>query len=145
MAHRQVAATEEHIARAEAKLGVQFPEAFRRVWLIANGLELPSGWLIHPVFNPEDPRHTCNDIALENTQGRPSYMASDLLIIAGDGTGDALVLRRSSGALSEDVLVWNHETRRCRKSTLTFQSLLKHAQKRAASIEAVRLQHPGRA
>lgn len=100
-------ATDDLILRAESKMGFCFPDGLKLVWRKSNGLELPGGWHLHPVFDPNEPRKTCSHIVSENSHSRWSYMAKDLISIASGDTGNQLVLESDGVHLGETILLWN--------------------------------------
>jgi hypothetical protein len=128
-------ASEEVIAAAESQMGVQFPQGLKAVWRVSNGLELPGGWRMYPVFDPSEPRKTCSHIGYENTRGRWSYMDQSLVSLAHGVTGNQLVLVREGNVLSDTILLWDHETNRTRKWGRGFEYLLQKAQARITKIE----------
>ncbi len=83
---------EELIFKAEEELGVEFPDILKQIWKISNGLEFSGGWRLFPIFDPKDPRKTCNHIVYENTKARWDHMASNLISIVSSDTGNYLVL-----------------------------------------------------
>lgn len=130
--------SEEMIQEAAAELGVEFPEQLKEIWKIANGLELPGGWVFHPVFDHSNPRKTSNHIVYENTKGRWEYMHEDLISIAAGDTGNQLVLQKtSSGLLNSDVYIWNHETNKIKKWSKSLEFIIQKAHNR---IENIKLQ-----
>jgi hypothetical protein len=132
-------ADSEAIDSAEQKLGITLPSLLKETWELSNGLELPGGWILFPVFDPTNPRKTCSNIVHENKpEVRFDYMPDDLVAIAGNGTGNLLVLRAESGALLPDVLVWNHETNKTRTWGRTLADILSKAAARVLSIERAR-------
>ena len=128
-------ATDDLITRAETEMGVRFPEGLKQVWRISNGLELPGGWRLYPVFDPKEPRKTCSHVGRENTNGRWSYMAKNLIGIASGDTGNQLVLESDGTQLGETILLWNHETNRTRKWGKGFDYLMGKAEARVAKIQ----------
>ena len=62
--------SEEMIKEAAEELGVEFPGQLKEIWKVSNGLELPGGWLFHPVFDISNPRKKSNHIVYENTKAR---------------------------------------------------------------------------
>ncbi|CAI8954808.1 putative glucan synthasis protein [Brevibacillus sp. IT-7CA2] len=130
--------SEEMIKAAAEELGVEFPEQLKEIWKVSNGLELPGGWLFHPVFDISNPRKTSNHIVYENTKARWEYMHDDLISIAAGDTGNQLVLQiTSSGLLNPDVYLWNHETNKIKKWNRSLDFIKEKAQKR---IENIKLQ-----
>jgi hypothetical protein len=129
----------EAINAAEQQLGVTFPGVLKEIWQLSNGLEIPGGWVFFPVFDPSNPRKTCNSIVHENKpEVRFDYMSDDLIAIAGNGTGNVLALKAESGALLPDVLVWDHELNRTRKWGRTLADILSKAAARVVAIERAR-------
>ena len=130
--------SEEMMKAAAEELGVEFPEQLKEIWKVSNGLELPGGWIFHPVFDISNPRKTSNHIVYENTQARWEYMHDDLISIAAGDTGNQLVLQKTrSGLLSPDVYLWNHETNKIKKWSRSLDFIKEKAQKR---IENIKLQ-----
>lgn len=125
----------ENIEEAERQLSVKFPEAMRAVFAVSNGLEIPPDWIFYPVFDKSNPRKTASHIVYENTKGRWSYMAADFVCIAGNGTGNQLVLKKEAEVLSPEILVWDHETNKTRKWSRAFDYVLSMAKKRVEKIE----------
>ena len=123
------------IEEAEKQLSVTFPEGMRAALAISNGLEIPPDWSFYPVFDHANPRKTASHIVYENTKGRWSYMAADFICIAGNGTGNQLVLKKEGEGLSPEMLVWDHETNKTRKWSKTFDYVLSMAKKRVERIE----------
>lgn len=113
---------------------MRFPEGLKAVWQVSNGLELPGGWVLFPVFDPNQPRKTCSHIGYENTKGRWPTMSNDLISIASGMTGNQLVLRRNGDLLEGPILCWDHETSRTRKWPRDFEYLLSKAKARATKI-----------
>lgn len=130
----------EAIIAAEQELGVIFPETLKAVWQVSNGLELPGGWIMYPIFDPANPRRTCNSIVYENAQdkGRWSYIADDLIAIADNIWGNKLVLRSEAGRLSTEILVWNHERNSTKKWGKTLEYILAKAEARVAAVKEAR-------
>lgn len=127
-------ASDAVITTAERALAVRFPEELKSVWRVSNGLKLPGGWVLFPVFDPDQPRKTCSHIGYENTKVRWSTMSDELISIASGMTGNQLVLHRSGDSLEGPILCWDHETGRTRKWPRDFVYLLSMAQARAVKI-----------
>jgi hypothetical protein len=132
---KYIGATEDIIAATEGKMGVHFPEGLKKAWRISNGLELAGGWRLYPVYDPKEPRKTCNDIRYENTKGRWDYMDASFISIADGDTGNRLVLKNINGILEETIYLWNHETNKTRKWGKDFEYLMAKAKARVANIE----------
>jgi hypothetical protein len=131
----ELGTSSQNIEEAEKQLAVRFPEGMRAVLSISNGLEVPPDWIFYPVFDNANPRKTASHIVHENTKGRWSYMATDLVSIAGDGTGNQLVLKKEGATLSPQILVWDHETNKTRPWPKDFDYALSIARKRVERIQ----------
>ncbi|MHB9024443.1 MAG: SMI1/KNR4 family protein, partial [Armatimonadota bacterium] len=134
----------EQIAVAEQQLGVTFPDVLKQVWLLANiiDVELPGGWRLLRIFDEKNPRKTTyRSIVHENTvgKGRWSYMPEGLIAIAQNDEGNCLVLRKGSdGSLSDEVLVWIHDSSRMRKWGKPLNYIFEKARTRVAQITNAR-------
>jgi hypothetical protein len=128
-------ASDAVIREAEQKLGVIFPETLCNFYRLSNGMEVPPDWQVYSVFDPSNPRKSANHIVYENTTGRWSYMPQDLICLAGNGTGNQLVLKKSGQTLDSEIYIWNHETNKVRKWAKDLTFLETAAQKRVAKIE----------
>ena len=124
----------ESVKNAEVKLGVTFPEELVQIWIISNGLELPEGWQLFPVFDLTNPRKTSNDIVYENTKGRWPTMDNNLISIAAGDTGNQLVLQRVDNIINNTVLLWDHENRETTPWDKELKDILEIAKERAANI-----------
>jgi hypothetical protein len=129
-----VGASDEIIEATENEMGVNFPEGLKEVWRRSNGLDLPGGWRLFPVFDNKEPRKTCNHIGYENTKGRWSYMNQSLISIAGGDTGNQLVLKKNADELEETIYLWNHETNKIKVWGKDFEYLKAKAEARLTSI-----------
>ena len=127
--------SQEAIDEASRILGVTFPRILEEIWLTSNGLELPGGYRLYPVFDRNNPRKSWGHIVYENTQGRWSYMPKDLISIAGGDTGNRLVLKKDIDILGTDVYIWNHETNKIKRRTKGLEDILAKAKKRVEKIE----------
>jgi hypothetical protein len=125
----------EAVEKAAGELDVVFPTGLVEVWKVSNGLELPDEWRIYPVFDVKEPRKSAGHIVYENAHGRSEAMDAGLVIIAGDGSGDSLVLRKAGKVLEPDIYVWDHETRKVRAWGRDWEFVLKKAKERVAEIE----------
>lgn len=131
----------EAITAAEKELGVLFPDTLKAIWQVSNGIELPGGWIVYPIFDPSNPRKTCNSVVYENTpdKGRWPYMADELIAIASNDCGNQLVLRAEAGQLLPDIFVWNHERNSIKRCSKTLDYILAKAEARVAAIEEARV------
>ena len=112
--------TEEQLHRAEKEIGLALPSQLRARLLQENGGEISAGddvWELFPVKDTSDRKRlarTANHLLRETEEARkwPDF-PSEAVAIASNGTGNYLILRpadRASGALSETVFLWDHET-----------------------------------
>ncbi|WP_404978223.1 SMI1/KNR4 family protein [Bacillus amyloliquefaciens] len=46
----------------------------------------------------------------QNSVCREESMPDDLIVIADNGTGDKLCLKKADGVMEETVYLWDHET-----------------------------------
>ena len=123
------------INEAEKKLGVTFPAALREFYRLSNGIEIAPDWQVCAVFDPSNPRKSANHIVHENTAGRWSYMPLDLICLAGNGTGNQLVLQKGGEALESQIYVWDHEANKLRKWSKGLEYLITAAHRRVDKIE----------
>jgi hypothetical protein len=65
-------------------------------------------------------------------------MAPELVSIAGNGTGNQLVIARDGERLQAEVLVWNHERCRTKPWSKDLAGVLRVAEARLAKIERLR-------
>jgi hypothetical protein len=107
------------IEQAESKLGVRFPESYRRRLLRRNGgeLALAADWIFQlaPVrddSNAERLRRTWDDVVRQTEQARTwRRFPANAVVIGQDGCGNLLVLLPDGSGVCE-VAVWDHETGR---------------------------------
>lgn len=129
-----IGATDDIITEAEHEIGISFPDGLKEVWRKSNGLELPGGWRLYPVFDKKEPRKTSNHIGYENTKGRWSYMDQSLISIARGDTGNQLVLKKIDDGVEETIFLWNHETNKIKAWGKDFEYLKAKADARLANI-----------
>lgn len=111
----------QYVERAAKRLGLRFPSAYVDFLLHSNGGDLSADddeWQLYPVFDDTDRKRaarTCNDVVHETNEARVwSKFPQDAVAIAGNGTGDQLLLRcDSNGKLSSAIFRWDHETGEC--------------------------------
>ena len=137
----KLGADEACIREAERQLGLRFSEELAAVYRVSNGLELPGGWELYPVFDPASPRKTANHLVYENTRGRWETMAAELVAVAGNGTGNQLVLVRTEDRLGSEIFVWDHERRRVKRWTKDLAAVLRLAEQRVEKIRRLRSGH----
>jgi hypothetical protein len=132
----QLGTTPEAIAETEREMGMVFPDILKQLWLVSNGLELPGGWQVFPIFDAANPRKTSNHIKYENAPGRRwDSMDASLVVIARGDTGNCLVLRNKDGIMDETVYHWDHERSTARKWSKSLAYILDTARSRVAKIE----------
>ena len=114
------ATTEDQLRRAEEGIGLALPVTLRSRLIRENGGEIQAAddiWQLFPVQDTSDRKRlsrTANHVLRETSEARkwPTF-PPDAVAIAGNGTGDYLILRPASEApptLSDVVLFWDHET-----------------------------------
>jgi hypothetical protein len=110
--------TEERVRDAERELGREFPPTLRRRLLRENGGDIEvagypgddASWQLHPVWDPTDRRTAARSAAhivhQTNEVGSGSGVPDGAVVIAGNGSGDLLLL------LADDdrAYWWDHET-----------------------------------
>jgi hypothetical protein len=116
---------ERFIDEAQRRLGVRFPESYRRAIAAANGGEVcvaDETWDLHPVRDTSDARRrrkTCDDVLNETAQAREWRGFPDgAVAIGGNGFGDRLIFLPPETAdpdaspvtLGPEVCVWWHDT-----------------------------------
>lgn len=121
------------VVETEQKLGVRFPDSFRRKMQVENGGEVSTtsdDWQLYPIRDTSDKKRlkrTCNDIVHETTVARTwTGFPSEAVAIGSNGTGDQLVLIPSSGEeeiLHETIFWWDHETGALSKIAESIDSL----------------------
>lgn len=108
------------IAETETRLGVRFPASFVVAMSQMNGGTVEIGsdvfWL-HPFLDKSDPKRikrTTSSICRETAALRSlEYFQKELVAIAHNGSGDALVLKPTAEdptILEHAVYWWDHET-----------------------------------
>ena len=109
---------EKFIIKAEAELGIRFPDSFRNKMMKNNGegVEVKSDYFtLHPFYDTSDKKRikrTCNSIVHETKMARQRYRLPDHLIVIGDnGGGDVLIYKiQSDGSIDPTVYWFDHET-----------------------------------
>jgi hypothetical protein len=111
---------EKYVEATEEKLGVRFPESFRKKMIAENGGEVetpPDAWILYPFYDTSDRKRiarTCNDIVRETESARGwTGFPPDAVAIGSNGGGDQLIMLRSFSnpeVLDQRVFWWDHET-----------------------------------
>lgn len=133
-------ASEGGINAAEAELGLRFPSKLRSAWLAYNCTSLPGGWNVFPVFDPGNPRKTCNSVTYENLKGPWGTLVMKLgyVSIADNGSGNQLVLKVEEGVALPVVYVWKHDTEKVRIWKPGIAAILASALRSGKRIEKIR-------
>jgi len=107
------------IQKTEAKLGIQFPESFRRAMMASNGGEIltdDDAWTQYPFLDESDRKRlprTCNDIVKETLSAKEwEGFPGQGVAIACNECGDHLLLlpsKEDGAVLSETIYTFRHE------------------------------------
>jgi hypothetical protein len=141
----RINAPEALVLAAESELGIRLPDALKAAWLHCNCNELRGGWRIFPVFDPANPRRTCNSIVYENLKAPwgQRVRALGLLTIGDNGTGNQLVLKVEHGVASPEVFHWQHETERLTTWQPGLLSIVESARRSAENVARLRTKFAG--
>ena len=121
---------ESFIYAAEQLLGATLPDAYRNSMLKKNGGELEiedDVWQQYPIADTSDRKRisrTANHIIKEtqyfkNWPGFPR----EAVAIAGNGSGDQLVLIKEGTSFGQAVYIWVHGTGQLQKIANNFSAL----------------------
>ena len=124
---------EEFIDETERKLGVVFPQSFRKRMSRKNGGELlttEDAWQLHPFYDATDRKRisrTSNDIVRETASARqwPEF-PPEAVAIGSNGAGDVLILLpgvADSTLLQPKPFVWLHETGELERTDISFDDI----------------------
>ena len=124
---------DEFIDETERKLGIVFPQSFRKRMRRNNGGELlttEDAWELFPFHDATDRKHisrTCNDIVRETNNARqwPEF-PPEAVAIGSNGGGDVLILLPSvadSTLLQPNPFVWLHETGELDRTDISFDGM----------------------
>ncbi|WP_421306142.1 SMI1/KNR4 family protein [Aeromonas veronii] len=121
---------ENFISAAEELLGAKFPDSYRSSMLMSNGGELEienDVWLQYPIADTSDRKRlsrTANHIIKETNHLKswPGF-PKEAVAIAGNGSGDQLVLLKEGTSFGQEIYIWSHETGELRKTTNNFSAL----------------------
>jgi hypothetical protein len=121
---------ENFISAAEELLGAKFPASYRSSMLMSNGGELEiedDVWQQYPIADTSDRRRlsrTANHIIKETNllKSWPGF-PEEALAIAGNDSGDQLVLLKKGNSFIHDVFIWSHETGELREIANDFSAL----------------------
>lgn len=121
---------ESFISAAEQLLGATLPEAYRVTMLKKNGGELEiedDVWQQYPIADTSDRKRisrTINHI-IKETQHLKSWpgFPEEAVAIAGNGSGDQLVLLKAGASFGQEIYIWAHETGQLQKIANNFSAL----------------------
>jgi SMI1-KNR4 cell-wall len=121
----------ELIHAAEQALGATLPSSYKAAMQRANGGELMVGdevWDQYPIEDTSDRKRlarTSNHVLKETLELNDwAGFPSGALAIAGNGTGDQLVLIRVGPIYGDSVYAWSHETGELTKVASDFAQLV---------------------
>jgi hypothetical protein len=108
---------ESFIQDVENILGANLPETYRKSMRLENGGEIETNsdyWQQYPIADTSDRKRlsrSANHILkeTENCKKWPRFPENGLAI-AGNGSGDQLVLLKQGESFSSAVYLWSHET-----------------------------------
>jgi len=118
------------VEAAERAIGGTLPASYVAAMRVSNGGELDvldDDWQQYPIADTSDRKRlsrTCNHV-IKETQALyrwPSFPKQGLAI-AGNGSGDQLVLLRDGQVFAESVYHWSHETGALTKVAGAFSEL----------------------
>jgi hypothetical protein len=125
---------EKYIIETESELNAKFPTEFKNRMMESNGGELlisdEFGFELYPFFDKSDKkriRRTCNHIGLEKKNARKwNGFPENGIAIGSDGFGNQLILTHNgNGNLTDELYVWNHETKQIEKIAESINKLYK--------------------
>ncbi len=108
--------SEQFVRAAELALGATFPAGYRAAIMASNGGTVEADgddWELCPIRDGSDRKRlarSANDIVTETARCRAwRGFPPDAVVIAQNGAGDCLVLRRAGDAFLPAPSVWRHE------------------------------------
>ncbi|WP_240223343.1 SMI1/KNR4 family protein [Rheinheimera hassiensis] len=121
---------ESYIHTAEQLLGATLPDSYRLSMLKRNGGELEledDVWQQYPIADTSDRKRisrTANHI-IKETQHFKSWpgFPKEAVAIAGNGSGDQLVLLKEGTSFGQEIYIWAHETGELQKIAHNFSAL----------------------
>ena len=121
---------ESFIYAAEQLLGATLPDAYRGAMLKKNGGELEiedDVWQQYPIADTTDRKRisrTANHI-IKETQHLKSWpgFPQEAVAIAGNGSGDQLILLKEGTSFGQDIYIWVHKTGQLQKIANNFSAL----------------------
>ena len=119
-----------YIAAAEREIGATLPASYVTAMQTSNGSELDvldDDWQQYPIADTSDRKRlsrTTNHVIKETeVLFQSPRFPKDGLVIAGNGSGDQMVLLRDGDVFAESVYHWSHETGALTKIANAFSEL----------------------
>ncbi|OIK08326.1 SMI1/KNR4 family protein [Bacillus sp. MUM 13] len=106
---RKPRVTEIDIHLAENELEAAFPKQYKELFKLSNNAQIGE-WTLFPIKDPKNVKSTWDDIVRQNKEVRDEAMASELISIGEDGTGDKLCFRMGNVEVDNRLYIWYHET-----------------------------------
>ncbi len=121
---------EKYIVEAEMQLNARLPMSYKNSMLKNNGgtIKLKNDcWEQYPIFDKSDRKRisrTCNHIISEtrSCEGFGDF-PNNAIAIAGNGSGDQLIIQLEDSVFSSAVYLWSHETGEIEKVASEFHEL----------------------
>lgn len=108
--------SEQFVRAAELALGATLPPGYRAAMMANNGGTVDAGgddWELCPIRDSSDRKRlarSASDIVTETARCREwRGFPLDAVVIAQNGTGDCLVLRREGDVFLPGAWIWRHE------------------------------------
>ncbi|HEX5772747.1 MAG TPA: SMI1/KNR4 family protein [Geomobilimonas sp.] len=107
---------EKELQKTEQEIGAVLPESYRNAMMKCNGGTVEvwdDTWELFPIFDQTSRKHisrTCNHI-LKETKSAQEWATyhENAYAIAGNGSGDLLVIFRGGRIFEPQIFVWSHE------------------------------------
>ncbi len=107
---------EMELKKTEEEIGAVLPESYRNAMKKCNGGTVEAWddmWELFPIFDQTSRKHisrTCNHIIKETKSAQEwATYHENAYAIAGNGTGDLLVIFREGSVFEPQVFLWCHE------------------------------------
>ncbi|GGB82948.1 SMI1/KNR4 family protein [Pseudoduganella buxea] len=108
--------SEQFVRATELALGATLPAAYRNAMMASNGGTVDAAgddWALCPIRDTSDRKRlarSANDIVTETARCREwRGFPLDAAVIAQNGAGDCLVLRRAGNVFLPAAWIWRHE------------------------------------
>jgi hypothetical protein len=108
--------SEEELAKTEAEIGARFPASYRDAMKASNGGTVEAyedEWELFPIRDTSSQKRisrTTNHVLLETKNSGTWPRFHELAYaIAGNGSGDRLVIFREGNIFEPQVFAWGHE------------------------------------